>query len=91
MTAGVKRRVTCREPFKKSNTFPLARELLQSLLSFTVDNMEMCQTNSNINSINTRYKHDLCQILTSLLARKVFTMQSKLCMTVPASMKVYKS
>jgi hypothetical protein len=40
---------------------PLACEFLLSLLSFLVDNMDKFQTNSDIHSINTRYKYDLCQ------------------------------
>jgi hypothetical protein len=35
-------------------------EFLRSLLSFIVHNMENFQTNSDIHSINTRHKHDLC-------------------------------
>jgi hypothetical protein len=43
--AGVKRRVFCRELFKKFYILSLASELLLSLLSFVVDNMEKFQTN----------------------------------------------
>jgi hypothetical protein len=46
--AGVKRRVSCRELFKKFNIFPLASGFLPSLLSFVVDNLEKFQTNSDI-------------------------------------------
>jgi hypothetical protein len=38
--AGVKRRVSCRELFKKFNMLPLASAFLLSLLSFVADNME---------------------------------------------------
>jgi hypothetical protein len=57
---GVKRRVSCRELFNKFNILPLASAFLFSLLSFVVDNMEKFRTNSDIHSINTRHKHDLC-------------------------------
>jgi hypothetical protein len=57
--AGVKRRVFCKELFKKFNILPLASEFLLSLLSFVVDNMEKFHTNSDIHNINTRHKHDL--------------------------------
>jgi hypothetical protein len=42
--AGAKRRVSCRELFKKFNILPLASEFLLSLLSFVVDNIEKFQT-----------------------------------------------
>jgi hypothetical protein len=45
---GAKRRVSCRELFKKFNILPLANEFLLSLLSFIVGNMEKFQTNSDI-------------------------------------------
>jgi hypothetical protein len=38
--AGVKRRISCRELFKKFNILRVASEFLLSLLSFVVDNME---------------------------------------------------
>jgi hypothetical protein len=40
MMAGVKRRVSCRELFKKFNVVLIASEFLLSLLSFIVDNMK---------------------------------------------------
>jgi hypothetical protein len=58
---GAKKRVSCRELFKKFNVLPLVSEFLWSLLSFVVGNMEKFQTNSDIHSINTRHKHDLHQ------------------------------
>jgi hypothetical protein len=59
--AGIKRRASWRELFKKFNIIPPASEYLLSLLSFIVDKMEKFQTNSDIHSINTRHKHDLHQ------------------------------
>jgi hypothetical protein len=59
--AGVKRRGSCREIFKKFNILPLASEFLLSLQSFIVDNMEKLQTNFDIHNINTRHRHDLHQ------------------------------
>jgi hypothetical protein len=64
--AGVKRRVSYRELFKKFNILPLASEFLLSLLSFVVDNMEKFQANSDIHSINTKHKHDFHQLSTNL-------------------------
>jgi hypothetical protein len=74
IVAGVKRRVSCIELFKKFNILPLASEFLLPLLSFVVDNLEKFQTNSDIHNINTRHKHDLHQPA-SLVIRKVHTME----------------
>jgi hypothetical protein len=57
--AGTKRRVSCRELFKKFNILPLASEILLSLSSFVVDNLETFQTNSDIHNISTRYRYNL--------------------------------
>jgi hypothetical protein len=51
--------VSCRELFKKFNILPLVSELFLSLQSFTVDNVEKSQTNFDIQSINTRHKHNV--------------------------------
>jgi hypothetical protein len=48
--AGIKKRISSRELFKKLNILPLASEFLLSLLSFVVDNMKKFQTNSDIHS-----------------------------------------
>jgi hypothetical protein len=48
ITAGVKRRVSCTDLFKKLNISP---PLLLSLLSFVAINMEKFQTNSDINKM----------------------------------------
>jgi hypothetical protein len=50
--AGVKRTASCRELFQKFNVFSLASEVLLSLLSFIVNNMEKFQTNSNMHSMS---------------------------------------
>jgi hypothetical protein len=57
--AGTKRRVSCRELFKKFNILPLASKFLLSLLSFVVDNIEKFQTNSDIHNISTIYRYNL--------------------------------
>jgi hypothetical protein len=57
--AGTKRRASYRELFKKFNILPLASELLLSLLSFVVDNIEKFQTNSDIHNTSTRYKYNI--------------------------------
>jgi hypothetical protein len=56
--AGIKRRASFRELFKKINILPLASEFLLSLLSF-VANTEKFQTNSDIHNISTRYRYNL--------------------------------
>jgi hypothetical protein len=72
--AGAKRRASFRELFKKFNILPPASEFLLSLLSFIVDNMEKFQTNSDIHSTSTRYRHNLHEpILTSVHIKKEFT------------------
>jgi hypothetical protein len=73
--AGVKRRVCCRELVKKFNILPIAIEFLLSLLLFVVDSMEKFQTNSDIHCLNKDINMTaICQMLTSLLTRKVLTM-----------------
>jgi hypothetical protein len=56
--AGIKRRASCWEVFKKFNILPLASKFLLSL-SFVVDNTETFQTNSDIHNISTRYRYNL--------------------------------
>jgi hypothetical protein len=58
--AGVKRRVSCSELFKKFNVLPLVSEFLFSLLSFVLDKMEKLQMNCDIHNINTRHKSAEC-------------------------------
>jgi hypothetical protein len=79
--AGVKRRVPCRELFKKFNILPLASEFLLSLLSFIVDNMKF-QTDSDIHRIAYIQGISIISIsrmLTPLFIRKVLTMQRSNC------------
>jgi hypothetical protein len=56
--AGVKKRASCREIFKKFNYLPL-RVNSFSLLLFFVENMEKFRTNFDIHNVNTRHKYDL--------------------------------
>jgi hypothetical protein len=87
--AGVKRRVSCRELFRKFNILPLASEFLLSLLCFIVDNMEKFQTKSDIHSINTRHKHDLHQPTANLTSYQIgaYYAGKKLFSTLPDSIK----
>jgi hypothetical protein len=87
--AGVKRRVSCREIFKKFNILQLVSEFLLSLLSFVVDNMEKFQTNSDIHNINTRHKHDLHQPSANLTSyqKGAYYAGIKLFTTPPDSIK----
>jgi hypothetical protein len=88
--AGVKRRVSCRELFKKFNILPVESEFLLSLLSFIVDNMEKFQTNSDIHSMNVRHKHDLRQpsaINLSSYQKGAYYAGVKLFITLPDSIK----
>jgi hypothetical protein len=57
--AATKRTATWRKLFKKFNILPLDSECLLTLLSFVVDNTEKFQSNSDIHSINTRYRYNL--------------------------------
>jgi hypothetical protein len=56
--AGTKRRASCREFFKKFNILPLASKFLLSLLSFVVDNIQKCQSNSDIHNMSTIYRYN---------------------------------
>jgi hypothetical protein len=51
---GIKRRVSCRELFKKFNIHPLVSEFLLPLLLLVVINMDNFQTNSDIHNIYVR-------------------------------------
>ena len=53
-------RVSCSELFKKCNMPRTPIDHLFSVLSFFVDSVEKYETNSEIHSINTRHKHDIC-------------------------------
>jgi hypothetical protein len=57
--AAAKRRATCGELFTKFKILALASKFLLSLLSLLMDNMEKCQTNSDIHSISKRYGYNL--------------------------------
>ena len=52
-------RVSCCELFKKLNILPLHSQYILSLLVFVVKNIDEFTTNSNVHTINTRYKSDL--------------------------------
>jgi hypothetical protein len=67
ITASVERRVSCRELFNKLYILPLASEFLLSFLF---------QKNSDIYNINTSINMtSIGQMLTSLVIRKMLTMQ----------------
>jgi hypothetical protein len=86
--AGVKRRVPCKELFKKFNILPLASEFLLSLLSFVVDNMEKFQT-LDIHSINIWPKHNLHQLSANLTSyqKGAYYAVIKLFSTLPGGIK----
>jgi hypothetical protein len=50
---------SCRDLFKKLNILPLASELVLSLLSFVLGNMEKFQTNSDIQHRIRIYLHSI--------------------------------
>jgi len=58
--ADVTIRVSCSELFKKCNMPRIPIDLLFSVLYFVVDSVEKYETNSEIHSINTRHKRDIC-------------------------------
>jgi hypothetical protein len=49
--AAVKRRVSCRELFKKFNILPNASDCLVSLMSFVMNDMAKFQTESGIHNM----------------------------------------
>ena len=55
----VKKSVSCGELFKKFNTLPVASECLFTLLSFTVNNIETLQSNSETYCLTPGHKHNL--------------------------------
>jgi hypothetical protein len=57
--AGAKPRNSCRSLFKKLDILPLPCEYIFSLMNFTVNNLELFQTNSTVHSVNTRNKNHL--------------------------------
>ena len=58
--ADVTIRVSYSELFKKCNMPRIPIDHLFSVLSFVIDGVEKYETNSEIHSINTRHKHDIC-------------------------------
>jgi len=55
----VDNRVSCHELFKKLNIVPPHSQYILSLLLFVVKNIEEFISNSEVHSINTRYRLDL--------------------------------
>jgi hypothetical protein len=64
--AGVNKKVSCRELFKKFNILPLASEFLLSLLFFLLWTTWKSSKQTDVHSTNTRHKHDLHQPSTNL-------------------------
>jgi len=56
---GVKKSIFCSELFKKFNTHPVSSESLFTLLSFTVNNIETLQSNSETYCFTPGHKHNL--------------------------------
>jgi len=56
---GVKKSVSCGELFEKFNTLPVASECLFTLLSFTVNNIDALQSNSETYCLTPGHKHNL--------------------------------
>jgi hypothetical protein len=57
--AGAEPRTSCRSLFKKLEILPVPCQHTLSLMSFIINNQEISQTNSSIDNINTRNKHNL--------------------------------
>jgi len=57
--AGPAPRTSCRSLFKKLEILPVPCQHTLSLMSFNINNQEIFQTNSSIDNINTRNKHNL--------------------------------
>jgi hypothetical protein len=57
--AGIKPRNLYRSMFKKLEILPLPRVYIFSLTNFTVNNLELFQTNSALHSVNTRNENHL--------------------------------
>src|SRR5215475_5301649 len=85
----VDNRMSCRELFKNLNILPLHSQYILSLLLFVVKNMEIFTINSEVNSINTRYRSDLHPPLMKLTKYKngVYCSGIKLFNSLPQSVK----
>jgi len=59
LIANLRVKDSCRCTFKKLGILPLYSQYLYSLLLFVAKNREMFQSNSDVNSVGTRYKNDL--------------------------------
>jgi hypothetical protein len=69
MITGLRPRDSCRQPFKKLGTLPIHTYIL-SLLLFLVKNKALFHLNSEVHSINTRYKSNLHRPLVNLTTCK---------------------
>jgi hypothetical protein len=58
----------CRQLFKKLGILPLISQYILSILLFIVKNKALFQLNSEVHSINTRYKSNLHRPLVNLTA-----------------------
>jgi len=54
---GAHPRTSCRRLFKKLEILIVPSRYIHSLMSFSIENQEIFQTNSSVHNINTRNKH----------------------------------
>jgi hypothetical protein len=57
---------SCRQLFKNLKTLPLKSQYIFSLLLFVVKNRDLCESNSEIHNINTRFSSDLHTAIANL-------------------------
>jgi hypothetical protein len=67
---GSRPRDSCRQLFKKLGILPLTSQYILPLLLFIVKNKALFQWNSEVHSINTRYKSNLHQPIVNLTTYK---------------------
>ena len=70
---GSRPRDSCRQLFQKLGILPLISQYILSLLLFIVKNKALFQLNSEVHSINTRYKSNLHRPLVNLTTYKKWT------------------
>jgi hypothetical protein len=67
MMMAVSSRCSCRRSFTQPHILPVPCEYIFSLMLFTVNNLDNFHTNSDVHTMNTRYKHQLNRPTVTLL------------------------
>ena len=75
-------RDSCHQLFKNLKMLPLKSQYISTLLLFFAKNRDLCELNSEIHNINTRFSSDLLLQLQTQLSKKVpFILESNFLIT----------